>query len=106
MTLRPDLARLQRKLDDMPDRAVIVDQHGDAWQKSGYLGYWYRAFNGDGVDSFALAQRAHPAKVKQPEEIATRARRCSGCGDEHECPTEAMYASTRPDRTIRHEEEN
>lgn len=87
MSLRPDLARLQRKLDDMPDRAVVVDQRGDAWQKSGYLGFWYRAFDGDGVDSFALAQRARKAKEQQPEQIAESARRCWGCGHEHQCST-------------------
>lgn len=63
MSLRPDLRRTQIRLDDLPDRAIIVDEHGDAWQKSGYLGYWYRAFDGDGIDSFALVQRA--GKVKE-----------------------------------------
>jgi hypothetical protein len=55
--LRRDLVRRQVGLDALGDRAVVIDEHGDAWQKSGYLGLWYRAFDGDGVDSFALAQR-------------------------------------------------
>lgn len=69
--LRPDLARMQTRLDDMPDRAVVVDQYGDAWQKSGYLGYWYRAFDGDGVDSFSLVQRAVKVKVQHPSSAVT-----------------------------------
>lgn len=60
-TLRPDLQRNWVKLDDAPDRAVIIDQHGDAWQKCGYLGNWYRAFDGNGVGSFELAQNSFKA---------------------------------------------
>ena len=59
--LRPDLHRMHVKLDAAPDRAVIIDKNGDAWQKSDYLGYWYRAFDGNGTDSFALAQNADGA---------------------------------------------
>lgn len=61
--LRADLARLAKKLDDMPDRSVIVDQHGDAWQKHAFLGYWYRAFDGDGVGTFHLVQHVHSADL-------------------------------------------
>jgi len=96
MTLRPDLRRLQTKLDDMPDRAVVVDQHGDAWQKSGYLGFWYRAFDGDGVDSFALVQRSHSMQEQRPERVATPARKCWGCGHEHQCSEAFSEAAATP----------
>lgn len=55
--LRSDLQRAWTILDKAPDRAVIIDSNGDAWQKSGYLGDWYRAFDGDGISPFFLAQR-------------------------------------------------
>jgi hypothetical protein len=53
---RPDIARALKKLDELPDRAVIIDAHGDAWQKSAYLDTWYRAFDGDGIPASTLAQ--------------------------------------------------
>lgn len=56
-SLRADLHGAWGVLDDAPDGAVIIDSNGDAWQKSGYLGDWYRAYDGDGVSSFHLAQR-------------------------------------------------
>lgn len=65
-SLRSDLARTQVKLDAMSDRAVIIDEYGAAWQKSGYVGYWYRAFDADGVDSFALAQWVGKAEQVYP----------------------------------------
>lgn len=61
-SLRPDLARMQQKLDAAPDKAIIIDGHGCAWQKSGYLQEWYRAFDGDGTSSWILAQNAEGAR--------------------------------------------
>lgn len=61
--LRTDLARMQVALDKAPDRAVVIDKYGDAWQKSGYLGYWYRAFDGNGVTSFNLALYGDGAQI-------------------------------------------
>lgn len=53
--LRPDLHRAQTKLDDLPKGAVVVDEHGAAWQFGGI--YWYRAFDSDQpASSFELAQ--------------------------------------------------
>lgn len=60
--LRPDLQRKWEELDDALDRAVIIDKRGDAWQKSAYLGYWYRAYDGDGISSYQLAQNADGAR--------------------------------------------
>lgn len=85
--IRDALASFEPPSSAVNINRVIVDKYGDAWQKSGYLGYWYRAFDGDGLDSFALAQRAHPVKLVRPTDIATGVRRCTGCGEEHECPT-------------------
>lgn len=53
---RPDIARARKELDALPDRAVIIDAHGDAWQKSAYLDTWYRAFDGEGERASTLAQ--------------------------------------------------
>ena len=53
---RPDIERARKTLDALPDRAVIIDAHGDAWQKSAYLDTWYRAFDGDGAPPSTLAQ--------------------------------------------------
>ncbi|GGH34075.1 hypothetical protein [Microbacterium album] len=50
----------------MPDRAVIIDEYGHAWQKSAYLGFWYRAFDGDGISAFELAQRAGKPRQVSP----------------------------------------
>lgn len=52
--LRTDLARHQKQLDKLKRRAVILDAHGCAWQES--RGCWYRAFDGEGISSFELAQ--------------------------------------------------
>lgn len=57
-SLRPDLARMWKKLDAAPGLAVFIDKHGHAWQKSAYLGMWYRAFDGDGISVWQLAQNA------------------------------------------------
>ncbi|MCC4266275.1 hypothetical protein [Microbacterium schleiferi] len=60
---RPDIARNRASLDALPDRAVIIDAHGDAWQKSAYLDTWYRAFDGDGVPAYTLAQNVGTVSV-------------------------------------------
>lgn len=59
--LRPDLHRMLLKLDAAPDRTVVIDKHGDAWQKSEYLSSWYRAFDGDGISNWDLAINADGA---------------------------------------------
>lgn len=56
--LRPDIHRTLLKLDDIADGAVVTDQYGHAWQKGAFLGFWYRAYDGDGISSWELAQRA------------------------------------------------
>jgi hypothetical protein len=61
-SLRPDLARVQKKLDSLPFKSVIIDKDGQAWQY-GFPGYWYRAYDGDGISSFELAQRAETIAV-------------------------------------------
>ncbi len=53
---RPDIARARKDLDALPDRAVVIDSYGDAWQKSAFLDTWYRAFDGDGTPASTLAQ--------------------------------------------------
>lgn len=54
--LRADLARGQRKLDDLAPGTIIADMHGHAWQKD-RGDYWYRAFDSDEpVDSWGLTQ--------------------------------------------------
>lgn len=52
--LRPDLQKTQMRLDGLPPGEVIIDQFGHAWQ-SGRT-HWYRAYDGDGLSSFELAQ--------------------------------------------------
>ena len=57
--LRSDLQRSWGALERLPDGAVVVDEFGAAWQQ-GVLrgrGFWYRAFDGDGISAFELAQR-------------------------------------------------
>lgn len=62
---RPDIERARKQLDSLPDRAVVIDSHGDAWQKSAYLDTWYRAFDGDGdgVPPSTLAQNVGEVTV-------------------------------------------
>lgn len=67
--LRPDLQRSHIAMDSLPDRAVVIDGDGSAWQKSGYLGLWYRAFDGNGTSSFEVAQRG-PVRVVEGGEGA------------------------------------
>ncbi|MCZ4066485.1 hypothetical protein O1W71_02225 [Microbacterium sp. H37-C3] len=69
--LRADLQRNHVNLDKLGDRAVIVDAYGDAWQKSQYLDTWYRAFDGDGVSSFELAQNSAGMRVMDSGSSAT-----------------------------------
>ena len=64
--LRADLHRTHLKLDTLPAGAVVIDKHGDAWQCGGVGSagmYWYRAFDGEGISSFQLAQRAESVTV-------------------------------------------
>lgn len=61
--LRPDLHRLWVKLDALPDRSVVIDDRGYAWQKSAYLNLWYRAFDGEGIDAWTLMGRISSAFV-------------------------------------------
>lgn len=57
--LRTDLNKLQIQMDAAPDGTVLIDQNGHAWQKSAYVGYWYRAYASDHpCSSFELAQNA------------------------------------------------
>jgi hypothetical protein len=63
---RPDIARAREKLDALPDRAVVIDAYGDAWQKSRYLDFWYRAFDGDGIPASTLAQNIGVVKPVHP----------------------------------------
>lgn len=59
--LRPDLNKLQIQMDAAPDGTVLIDRNGHAWQKSAYVGYWYRAYDSDrGTSSFELAQNTGP----------------------------------------------
>jgi len=59
--LRPDLNKLQIQMDAAPDGTVLIDVNGHAWQKSSYVGYWYRAYESDRPSSsFELAQNAGP----------------------------------------------
>jgi hypothetical protein len=52
----------QVALDKLNQDAVILDQHGHAWQNGGI--YWYRAFDSDRHESsFNLAQFAGDFKV-------------------------------------------
>ena len=57
----------QIAMDKALDGAVIIDSFGNAWQKSGYLGRWYRAYDGDGLSSFEVAQRG-PVTFLQGEQ--------------------------------------
>lgn len=43
------------RLEKLTRGAVVIDAHGDAWQCGG-LGYWYRAFDSDGVATWNAAQ--------------------------------------------------
>lgn len=64
-TLQPALHRAQIQLDKLEARSVILDRDGDAWQAGGVgsVGmFWYRAYGGEGISSFELAQRG-PIKV-------------------------------------------
>jgi hypothetical protein len=61
--LRPDLQKVWVALDKADDRAVFVDANGDAWQKSARTGFWYRAFDSDGIDPFTLAQMGAGGRV-------------------------------------------
>jgi len=55
-SLRPDIARIQRRLDEATQHTVEIDPHGCAWQYS--RGYWYRAYDSDHpLSSWDLAQR-------------------------------------------------
>lgn len=58
------IARAQRRLDTLTDRAVIVDSHGDAWQHGSVgshdYGHWYRAYDGEGRSSWEAAQIIGP----------------------------------------------
>ena len=56
--MRPDIRRMYVTLDEAPDKAVFVDGYGHAWQKSAYLGTWYRAYDADGIDTRSLAWNA------------------------------------------------
>lgn len=55
--LRPDLQKTWEQLEKLPPRSVVVDEFGDVWQSGGY-GYWYRAFDAEGITPFEMAQRA------------------------------------------------
>ncbi len=72
--LRRDLNRLQIKLDEAPNLALVVDAHGHAWQKSA-IGYWYRAFDGDGISSFQLAQNGEGMKFVLPPKQCTECQK-------------------------------
>jgi hypothetical protein len=64
--LRADLQRTWEQLDSLPARTVVVDKHGDAWQCGGVgrVGmFWYRAFDGEGISAFQMAQRAETVTV-------------------------------------------
>lgn len=64
--LRGDLAKAQKQLDGLPNGSVIIDRNGDAWQYGSVgrdVAWWYRAYDGDGISSFQLAQRAEIVKV-------------------------------------------
>ena len=66
---RPDITRARAALDALPDRAVIIDKHGDAWQKSAFLDTWYRAFDGNGEPPSTLAQNVGTVvAVHEPDE--------------------------------------
>lgn len=68
---RPDIARLRKQLDDAPDRTVLIDEHGDAWQKSSYLGYWYRAFDAPYTTPHVLMQNAGKCKFIEPGPVVS-----------------------------------
>ena len=61
-SLRSDLQRTWEQLENLPAHAVVLDAHGHAWQKAG-LGYWYRAFDGNGLSSYEVAQSAETVTV-------------------------------------------
>lgn len=57
MSLRPDLARAWRALDQLPQGAVVLDGYGHAWQQG--FPYWYRAWgDGEPTSTWELCQRA------------------------------------------------
>lgn len=60
---RADIMRARAALDALPDRAVIIDKHGDAWQKSAFLDTWYRAYDGNGEPPSTLAQNVGTVTV-------------------------------------------
>lgn len=69
------MGRLQSKLDDLPKGAVILDEHGHAWQYDGWL--WYRAYSTPehGRSSFELAQCIEAAHPMVPPKSAPKPRR-------------------------------
>ena len=70
-SLRADLQRTFDQIDQVPDRTVVIDDAGDAWQYSAFLGYWYRAFDADGRSAFGTAQRMRRVvNVIKPEGVA------------------------------------
>lgn len=78
---RADIMRARVALDALPDRAVIIDKHGDAWQKSAFLDTWYRAFDGNGEPPSTLAQNVGTVvAVHEPDD---RCLRCGGVGGAH-----------------------
>ena len=60
--MRPDLQRFREALDKAATGAVAIDSYGDAWQKSGYLDTWYRAYSDESAGAFELAQRG-PGRI-------------------------------------------
>lgn len=64
---RPDIARLRKQMDDAPDRTVLIDERGDAWQKSSYLNMWYRAYDGEGESAHFLMQNAGKSRFIEIE---------------------------------------
>ncbi|GAA1051357.1 hypothetical protein [Arthrobacter russicus] len=60
--LRSDARKRQVQLESLSRREVILDENGHAWQSDGY-GLWYRAYDGDGISSYELAQLSGPSKV-------------------------------------------
>jgi len=63
--LRPDLQKNWEALDQMPDGSIVIDEFGHAWQK-GFPGYWYCAYDGEGISDFALAQATETIRQVTP----------------------------------------
>ena len=52
---------VERQLEDLPARSVVLDWQGDAWQKQG--GLWYLADADDEGDSEGQIARYQPFRV-------------------------------------------